>query len=73
MLAHDLRSPLGAILNSTEVLVRDEKLSQESVRATAFVQRGAERMERMTDDLLGYTRTRLGDILPVSFTPQDMG
>lgn len=73
VLAHDLRSPLGVILNSADTLLRDEKLSPPSVRATAYVQRGALRMKRMIDDLLVFTRTRLGDTLPVSFAPLDMG
>jgi signal transduction histidine kinase len=72
-LAHDLRSPLGAILNSAEVLVADEQLSRPSVRAAANVQRGAIRMKRMIDDLLAFARTRLGDALPVSLTTQDIG
>ncbi|WP_449406530.1 sensor histidine kinase [Paraburkholderia kirstenboschensis] len=73
VLAHDLRSPLGAILNSGEVLLHDDNLSPAGVKAVAFVQRGAMRMKQMIDDLLIFTRTRLGDALPVSFTPQDMG
>ncbi|CAH2808544.1 MAG: Osmosensitive K+ channel histidine kinase KdpD (EC [uncultured Paraburkholderia sp.] len=73
VLAHDLRSPLGAILNSGEVLLHDRSLSASSVRAVAFVQRGALRMKQMIDDLLIFTRTRLGDALPVSFSMQDMG
>ncbi|SDR54042.1 Signal transduction histidine kinase [Paraburkholderia fungorum] len=73
VLAHDLRSPLGAILNAGEVLLRDEGLSLGGARAVAFVQRGALRMKQMIDDLLVFTRTRLGDALPVTFTPQDMG
>lgn len=73
VLAHDLRSPLGVILNSADMLLRDEKLSAPSVKATAHVQRGALRIKRMIDDLLVFTRTRLGDTLPVSFTPLDMG
>jgi signal transduction histidine kinase len=73
VLAHDLRSPLGSILNSSEVLLHDEGLSAASIRALAFVQRGAGRMKQMIDDLLIFTRTRLGDTLPVSFTPQNMG
>ncbi|MEM5364837.1 sensor histidine kinase [Paraburkholderia azotifigens] len=73
VLAHDLRSPLGAILNSVEVLLRDEGLSSSSMRALAFVQRGAMRMKQMIDDLLIFTRARLGDALPVGFTPQNMG
>ncbi|MEM5340201.1 HAMP domain-containing sensor histidine kinase [Paraburkholderia azotifigens] len=73
VLAHDLRSPLGAILNAGEVLLQDEGLSSGGARAVAFVQRGAMRMKQMIDDLLIFTRTRLGDALPVSFTPQDIG
>jgi signal transduction histidine kinase len=73
VLAHDLRSPLGAILNSGEVLLHDDNLSPASVRAAAFVQRGALRMRQMIDDLLTFTRTRLGDAVPVNPTPQDIG
>jgi signal transduction histidine kinase len=73
VLAHDLRSPLGAILNSSDILLHDEGLSSDSIRALAFVQRGAGRMKQMIDDLLIFTRTRLGDALPVSVTPQNMG
>jgi signal transduction histidine kinase len=73
VLAHDLRSPLGAILNSGEVLLHDDNLSPASLRAAAFVQRGATRMKQMIDDLLAFTRTRLGDTLPVNLTSQDIG
>lgn len=73
VLAHDLRSPLGAVLNSGEVLLHDDNLSPAGVKAVAFVQRGAIRMKQMIDDLLIFTRTRLGDALPVSLSPQDMG
>ncbi|WP_227747312.1 sensor histidine kinase [Paraburkholderia franconis] len=73
VLAHDLRSPLGAILNSAQLLLHDEGLSSTSLRAAANVQRGSMRMKEMIDDLLVFTRGRLGDTLPVSFSPQDMG
>ncbi|WP_042267214.1 sensor histidine kinase [Paraburkholderia heleia] len=73
VLAHDLRSPLGAILNSVEILLRDNGLSPLSVKAIAHVQHGAGRMKRMIDDLFLFTRARLGDTLPLEPTPQDMG
>lgn len=73
VLAHDLRSPLGAILNSAEVIRHDRGLSSPAVRAVAIAQRGAVRMKRMIDDLLVFSRTRLGDTLPVDFAPQDIG
>jgi signal transduction histidine kinase len=73
ILAHDLRSPLGAITNSAELLMRDESLSAQCIKATASIQRSATRMRRMVDDLLDFTRTRLGDTLPISVSPQDAG
>ncbi|MEM5406262.1 sensor histidine kinase [Paraburkholderia unamae] len=73
VLAHDLRSPLGAILNSAQLLLYDNELSPTSLRAAANVQRSSMRMKEMIDDLLVFTRGRLGGMLPVSFSPQDMG
>ncbi|MBC8642892.1 HAMP domain-containing histidine kinase [Caballeronia sp. EK] len=72
VLAHDLRSPLSAVLNSAEVVLHDKGLSSSSVRAVGLAQRGAVRMRRMIDDLLVFTRTRLGDALPIDFKPQNM-
>lgn len=47
-------------------------LASSSIRAVAIAQRGAVRMKQMIDDLLVFTRTRLGDTLPVG-TAQDIG
>jgi signal transduction histidine kinase len=73
ILAHDLRSPLGAITNSTEFLMRDETLSTSSVKAVVNIQRSATRMKRMVDDLLDFARIRLGDTLPITVSQQDAG
>lgn len=73
VLAHDLRSPVTAIVNSTHVLLRDENLSATSIRAGANLHRSAERMKVMIDDLFVFTRTRLGVTLPVEFGQQDAG
>jgi signal transduction histidine kinase len=73
MLAHDLRSPVGAILNSAHVMLQDANLSSTSVRAAGSLQRSATRVKGMIDDLFIFTRTRLGDALPVEPTHQDVG
>ncbi|MBT2793609.1 sensor histidine kinase [Paraburkholderia strydomiana] len=73
VLAHDMRSPVAAILNSAHVLFRDEDLSSASTRAAANIQRSADRVKMMIDDLFVFTRTRLGDKLPVEPTQQDFG
>jgi signal transduction histidine kinase len=73
VLAHDMRSPVGAILNSAYVVMRDENLSPTSMRATANLQHSAERLKALIDDLFVFTRTRLGDTLPIELTRQDFG
>lgn len=73
VLAHDLRSPVSAIMNSARVILQDKNLSPISLRAGASLQRSAERVKVLIDDLFVFTRTRLGDRLPVDFTKQDFG
>ena len=65
VLAHDLRSPVGAILNSARVIMADQNLSPTSLRAGANLQRSRERVKVLIDDLFVFTRTRLGNALPV--------
>lgn len=73
ILSHDLRSPLGAIAMSAKVLpmVTDDKA--ELLECGARIARGASVMERMINDLLDYTRTRLGMGMPVKPAPMDLG
>ena len=54
VLAHDLRSPLGAILNSAQLLLLDEGLSSTSVQAAARIHRGSIRMKEMIDNLIHF-------------------
>jgi signal transduction histidine kinase len=68
-----LRSPLGAITNSTEFLLRTGTLSTPCVKAVVNIERNASRMKRMVDDLLDFARIRLGDTLPITVSPQDVG
>jgi PAS domain S-box-containing protein len=59
ILGHDLRSPLGAVLTGTELVLTlsgDEAIRRPLER----VQSSAERMARMIDQLLDLTRVRLG-------------
>lgn len=56
MLSHELRNPLGALLNATFV-IQDEKV-EPAIRAEAqlVIQRQAEQMARLLDDLLDVSR-----------------
>lgn len=59
IVGHDLRNPLNAILISTRTLANK---AEDSLRPTITrVARSAVRMKNMINDLVNYTRGRLGD------------
>lgn len=71
-LAHDLRNPLGAILNSAELLSATEPPGSTGARVAHQVLDSGHRMQKMIEDLLDFTRTRLGGGLPLELEAQDM-
>ncbi len=71
VLGHDLRNPLGAIMMSAEVISRHA--SAEDAKAAALILTSAGRMNRMVNDLLDLTRTRLGSGIPIAPSPMDLG
>jgi len=61
MLSHELRNPLGAIRNATEVLCRQSPPPQVE-RPLAIVDRQAKHLGRLVDDLLDVARVTSGKI-----------
>jgi two-component system CheB/CheR fusion protein len=61
-LAHELRNPLGAMLNSVELLRRPAKGSEEIERASEVLQRQIRHLLRLVDDLLDVERLAHGKI-----------
>jgi signal transduction histidine kinase len=65
ILGHDLRNPLQAILNSSEVIAR--KVADPSlVGLTGRIKSNARRMSKLIDDVLDFARGRLGGGMGVS-------
>jgi signal transduction histidine kinase/CheY-like chemotaxis protein len=62
MLAHELRNPLGPILNATRVLGSLVGADPKATRLVAMVRRQGEQLARLVDDLLDVSRIRLGKI-----------
>lgn len=56
MLSHELRNPLGAILNATSLLERVGEHQGGSAEARAVIERQARQMARLLDDLLDVSR-----------------
>src|SRR5258708_26078580 len=59
LLAHDLRSPLSAILASARLLQRRSG-DQAALEAAARIVTSGNRMARMIEDMLDLARARLG-------------
>jgi two-component system CheB/CheR fusion protein len=62
-LAHELRNPLGAMLNSVELLHRPARGSQEVERASDVLRRQIRHLLRLVDDLLDVERLAHGKIV----------
>lgn len=58
-ISHDLRAPLRAINNFSDVLVEDyaDQLDDEAKRYLGIVQKGAKQMSKLIDALLNFSRT----------------
>ncbi len=62
MLSHELRNPLGAVLNATYVLEREDELPPVLAEAGRIIQRQSLQMARLLDDLLDVARVTQGKI-----------
>lgn len=69
ILAHDLRTPLACVTMAAEMLTDDERL--EGLQGQILG--AADRMQRMVSDMLELARSQLGQDLPVSPKPDDLG
>lgn len=72
VLGHDLRNPLGVVVASASLL-QATPLAPQQQRAVARIQSAAQRISRMTHDLLDYTRARVGGGIPITRRPADAG
>ncbi len=72
-LGHDLRSPLGAVLQSAHFLLRSPELDARQTSAATRVLNSGMRMKGMIADLLDFATTRLGDVLQIVAADMNMG
>lgn len=73
VLGHDLRSPLSNMAMAGEMLGHGEVAPGLLPKLAGTVQRNARLMTNMVDDLLGYTRTQLGNGFPMAPAWCDLG
>jgi PAS domain S-box-containing protein len=66
IVGHDLRNPLSAIVTAAQLLIRHGSLPERHSRAVSRILSSGDRMARMIDDLLDFTRSRLGGGFPIA-------
>ncbi len=72
ILGHDLRSPLGAAINSAKYLLQSEGLSGVQFKSTSIILRSGARIQQIISDILDVARTRLGGSLPIAPAPANL-
>jgi signal transduction histidine kinase len=72
ILGHDLRTPLGAIAMSAELIVRNSDEAC-SLRPAGRILSSADRMSRMIEQLLDFVRVRQGRGIRLSVVAADLG
>jgi PAS domain S-box-containing protein len=68
ILGHDLRNPLGAIVTTADVLLRQDANARVS-RPLQRIRNSADRMARMIEQILDFTRARIGGGIPLEPRP----
>jgi signal transduction histidine kinase len=72
MLAHDLRQPLNTIFLASQALAGPASVKGVSAHSVGLLQRAGERMRRMINDLLDFTRARPESGMPIQREPADL-
>jgi signal transduction histidine kinase len=65
ILGHDLRTPIGAIITSTQFMLETGELREPHLTLVTRIANSSRRMNTMVEDLLDFTRTRFGDSIPI--------
>jgi signal transduction histidine kinase len=73
ILGHDLRTPLGAIYSSAAFMLETGELEEPHRTLTARIAGSAKRAVTMVGDLLDFTRSRLGDGIPIVRAEMSLG
>jgi signal transduction histidine kinase len=73
ILGHDLRTPLGAVMMSSEFMLETQELKEPYLTLTQRISRSSKRMNQMIGALLDFTRSRLGGGIPIVRADMNMG
>ncbi|BBP00422.1 hypothetical protein SFSGTM_11300 [Sulfuriferula nivalis] len=69
VMAHEIRTPIGILRSSAQMLSREPGLSSEAQELTGFIESETERLNRLVSTLLDSARTRPPKLQPVDLQP----
>ena len=72
ILGHDLRTPLGAILLGSEVLLLADDLGPKPTKIASRIYTSAKRANKIVSDLLDFTRSQIGTGIPVQLAETNL-
>ena len=72
IVSHDLRNPLSAILMASTMLTRSDDLDDRATKNAVRIKNAAERATRLVNDLLDFTKARLGGGIRIDPAPADL-
>ena len=72
ILGHDLKTPLGAVITSSQFMLDAGELAEPNLTLTRRISHSARRMTKMVGDLLDFTRSQLGTGMPIVRAQMDM-
>jgi signal transduction histidine kinase len=70
ILGHDLRNPIGAILNSAQLLLRTAP-DDRTVRIANIIQDASYRVKALIENMLDFARGRMGEGIILSISPDE--
>lgn len=65
IVGHDIRGPLSAILATAQVQLKAKNLPDGQAKALQRIERSTVRIQKIVDDLLDFTRARVGKGIPL--------
>lgn len=72
MLSHDLRTPLGAIIGQAHVMANTPDVPETFSKKASVILRSGHRMNALVENLLDFTRSRLGRGIPIIRVQTDL-
>jgi phosphoserine phosphatase RsbU/P len=72
IVSHDLRNPIAAVVMAADLLLHRNELDDRSTKVVVRIRSSAKRANRMLEDLLDFTQSRLGGGLRVQRKPADL-